>query len=244
MKKLLVLFIVATGLNINAQESVFLKLNYKKGDTFLVQQDVSQNMGAQGGLDMKMKMEMIVTKREKDTFHIKSKIKHIDMNMLQGGQVMTYDSSIKEEDLDPVGKMVKQQFDPMLSAAIFSKVTRNGEVISTKVEPLTPALEQFTKQNKGVNYPKDKVSVGSTWSDEVNEQGMSLKTIYTVAKIENGKVYIDVSGNVSGVDKGSINGNLIIDTKSGVQDSSNMTIFMSSNGMDIEIKTKSKMTKI
>jgi hypothetical protein len=107
MKKLLFLFVFATALNLTSQESILLRANYKKGDVLEVKMEQSQNMGAKGGLDMKMSMDMIVTSKDGDMLTTESRIKWINMNMLQGGMAMSYDSSMKEEDLDQTGKMMK-----------------------------------------------------------------------------------------------------------------------------------------
>jgi len=45
MKKLLLLFITATAINISAQESVVLRYNYQKGDTYQIKILMSQDMG-------------------------------------------------------------------------------------------------------------------------------------------------------------------------------------------------------
>jgi hypothetical protein len=73
-----------------------------------VKTEQSYNMSAKGGLDIKMSMEIIVTSKHGDIITSKSKIKSINMNMLQGGMDMSCDSSMKEEDLDRMGKMMKQ----------------------------------------------------------------------------------------------------------------------------------------
>jgi hypothetical protein len=41
-------------------------------------------MGAKGGIDMKMSMDMIVTSKDGDIITTESKIKRINMNMFQG----------------------------------------------------------------------------------------------------------------------------------------------------------------
>ena len=146
MKKLLFLFVFSTTFMVVAQESVLLRLNYEVGDVLLVEQNVSQNMGAQGGMDMKIEMDMTITGKVQEVFSTESKIKAVNMNMLQGGMVMSFDSSKDAADLDEMGKMMKQQFDPMMLATIFSKMSTKGEVLETKVEPATPAMDQFTKQ--------------------------------------------------------------------------------------------------
>ena len=93
MKKLLFLFVFSTTFMVVAQESVLLRLNYEVGDVLLVEQNVSQNMGAQGGMDMKIEMDMTITGKVQEVFSTESKIKAVNMNMLQGGMVMSFDSS-------------------------------------------------------------------------------------------------------------------------------------------------------
>ena len=145
-------------------------------------------MGAKGGLDMKMFMDTIVTSKDGDFITTESKIKWINMNMLQGGMAISYDSSMKEKDLDQPGKMMKQQFDPMMKSIIIAKMNTEGEISETKVEPSKHAMDQLTKQIKGVKYPNKEVTVGASWSDESSQQGMNVKTIYMVSKIEKGTV--------------------------------------------------------
>ncbi|WP_299012431.1 hypothetical protein [uncultured Polaribacter sp.] len=244
MKKLLFLFVFLSGLNVVAQKSVLLRANYAKGDVFVVQQDISQDMGVQGGLDIKMSMEMKVNEVIGDTIKTESQIKKINMNMLQAGQVMSFDSTMKEENLDQMGKMMKQQIDPMLKATIYSTLTKKGEVTNIKVEPMTPAMSQFVNQKQSIKYPEEKVSVGSTWSDENDMQGAATKMIFTVSKIENGKVYVNVSGNVTGAVQGVVKGNLEIDIATGVQDVANIEVAMGEEGAQTVVKTKSSTTKL
>ena len=244
MKKLLFFFVLVTAINATSQESVLLRANYKKGDVLTVKLEQSQNMGAQGGLDMVMAMDMIIASKEGDTITTESKIKSINMNMLQGGAVMTYDSSMKEEGLDEMGRMMKQQFDPIMKATIISKISTQGEILETKVEPSTPAMEMLIKQSKGVKYPKENVSEGSFWSDETNEQGMNVKTTYTVSKIEDGKVYVDIVGAVSGIGEGAVKGSLVIDIETGIQDTANIEMDIKTGGNDMKISTKTTTTKI
>ena len=244
MKKLLFLFVLVTAINVTSQESVLLRANYKKGDVLEVKMEQSQNMGAKGGVDMKMSMDMIVTSKDGDMLTTESKIKSINMNMLQGGMAMSYDSSMKVEDLDEMGKMMKQQFDPMMKSTIIAKVNSQGEILETKVEPSNPAMDQIIAQAKGVIYPNEEVLVGTSWSDVTSQQGMSVTSIYTVSKIENGKVYINITGAVTGMGEGDIKGDLVVDIETGIQDSASSEMAVNAGGMDMKISTKTTTTKI
>ena len=244
MKKLLFLFLLVTAINATSQESVLLRANYKKGDVLEVKMEQSQNMGAKGGVDMKMSMDMVVTSKDGDMLTTESKIKSINMNMLQGGMAMSYDSSMKDDDLDEMGKMMKQQFDPMMKSTIIAKVNSQGEILETKVEPSNPAMDQIIAQAKGVIYPNEEVLVGTSWSDVTSQQGMSVTSIYTVSKIENGKVYINITGAVTGMGEGDIKGDLVVDIETGIQDSASSEMAVNAGGMDMKISTKTTTTKI
>ena len=244
MKKLLFLFVLVTALSVTSQESVLLRANYKKGDVLEVKMEQSQNMGAKGGVDMKMSMDMIVTSKDGDIITTESKIKSINMNMLQGGVAMSYDSAMKEEDLDEMGKMMKQQFDPMMKSTIISKVNIQGEILETKIEPSNPATDQLTKQAKGVKYPSEEVSVGTSWSDVTSQQGMNVTSIFTVSKIENGKVYINITGSVTGMGEGDVKGDLVVDIETGIQDSVSSEMAINAGGMDMKISIKTTTSKM
>lgn len=244
MKKLLVLLLLITTFNVAAQKSVLLRANYNTGDKYLVNVDQSQNMGAQGGLDMKIVMDMSILNKEQDTLTAQTKIKSIVMNMLQGGQVMSFDSSTKDEDLDEIGKMMKQQFAPMMQANIITKMNTRGETLNVDVQPMTPGMEQFTKQSGSIKYPKEKISVGYSWTEDDTQNGMKITTVYTVSKIENGNVYLDVTGTVSGLGTGTVKGNTVIDIKTGMQSKANVEIVIDMNGSEMKISTKSTTTKI
>ena len=245
MKKLLFLFVLVTALSVTSQESVLLRANYKKGDVLEVKMEQSQNMGAKGGVDMKMSMDMIVTSKDGDIITTESKIKSINMNMLQGGMAMSYDSAMKEEDLDEMGKMMKQQFDPMMKSTIISKVNIQGEILEAKVEPSNPAMDQqLTKQAKVVKYPSEEVSVGTSWSDVTSQQGMNVTSIYTVSKIENGKVYINITGSVTGMGEGDVKGDLVVDIETGIQDSASSEMAINAGGIDMKFSTTTTMSKM
>jgi hypothetical protein len=236
--------VLVTAINATSQESVLLRANYKKGDVLEVKMEQSQNMGAKGGVDMKMSMDMVVTSKDGDMLTTESKIKSINMNMLQGGMAMSYDSSMKDDDLDEMGKMMKQQFDPMMKSTIIAKVNSQGEILETKVEPSNPAMDQIIAQAKGVIYPNEEVLVGTSWSDVTSQQGMSVTSIYTVSKIENGKVYINITGAVTGMGEGDIKGDLVVDIETGIQDSASSEMAVNAGGMDMKISTKTTTTKI
>ena len=243
MKRIITLFFVFASLCLHAQKSVLLRTNYNSGDKYVVIVETINNMGAQGGMNMKMTTDMFIANVNTDTISVESKVSNVTMDMLQGGMTMSYDSSAKEEDLDQMGKMMKQQLDPMLKAVIYTKMNKQGELLSTKVEPAVAGMDQFNKSGNIV-FPKEKISVGSTWSNETEDQGLKMVANYMVSKIENDTVFLTISGTVSGVGEGSVNGMAEIDSKTGSSKKSEINMTISVQGNEMKISTKSTMEKV
>ena len=216
MKKLLFLFLAITANTIFAQDEVLLRLNYENNATYSTKTIVSQEMGAMMSMEMTMDMEMEVTAVENENYDTKTKFTNMSMEMLQGGNLMTFDSSKSDEELDAAGKMMKSQMGPMLEAVIYSKVTTLGKASVVSIEPMIPGVEDIASQSSAVVYPKEAVKVGSTWTMFREEKGMKMDFLYTVQSISKENVLVDVSGEVSGMGSGKITGNVTIDRVSGI----------------------------
>ena len=245
MKKVLIALLVITSITTTAQESVLLRLNYTKGDSFLVTTESNQNMGSQGGMNMKMTMGMIVADVEQDNIKTESQITSIVMDMMQGGMTMSYDSNKNDEELDQMGQMLKSQFAPMMESVIYYTLDSQGNVIDTKLDPAIPGMEQMTNRAMStINYPKEKVSVGSSWTSENENQGMKMTTKYTVSSIADGLVTLDVSGDMSGVGTGTIKGKSTVEISSGMSNNSEIEITIATQGMNITGTTKTTVSKM
>jgi len=245
MKKVLIALLVITTLSATAQESVLLRLNYTKGDSFLVTTESNQSMGAQGGMNMKMTMGMIVADVEEEIIKTESQITSIVMNMMQGGMTMNYDSNKSDEELDQMGQMLKSQFAPMMEAVIYNTSDLQGNMIDTKLDPAIPGMEQITNRSMNtINYPKEKVSVGSSWTSENENQGMKMTTKYTVSSIADGLVSLDVSGDMSGAATGTIKGKSTVEISSGISNNSEIEITIATQGMNITATTKITVSKM
>ena len=245
MKKVLIALLVITSITTTAQESVLLRLNYTKGDSFLVTTESNQNMGSQGGMNMKMTMGMIVADVVEDNIKTESQITSIVMDMMQGGMTMSYDSNKNDEELDQMGQMLKSQFAPMMKSVIYNTLDSQGNVIDTKLDPAIPGMEQMTNRAMStINYPKEKVSVGSSWTSENENQGMKMTTKYTVSSIADGFVTLDVSGDMSGVGTGTIKGKSTVEISSGMSINSEIEITIATQGMNITGTTKTTVSKM
>ena len=244
MRKFILLALLTFSFTAAAQESVLLRLNYNQGDNYITSIELEQNMGEQGGMSMTMKMNSNVNSVDDELIMLESKIESIDMNMNLGGMVMDYDSNKSSEELDQMGQMMKSQFDPILRATIYNSVDRYGNVLEVKVEPTLPGMEQFTGNQNAINFPDEAVSVGSSWVSEADNQGMKIVTKYTVTSISDGMIYLDVSGDVSGIGVGTINGKSTVEISSGIQTNATIEMTISAQGIEMNMVTSSTMKKV
>ena len=245
MKRILIALLVITSLAVSAQESVLLRLNYTKGDSYLMTVETKQGLGAQGGVNMKMNMGVIVSEVSGDNVKTESKILSVAVDMMQGGMAMSYDSNKKDEELDQMGQMLKSQFDPMMNSIIYNSYDKLGNITETKVEPSVPGMNQLTEGSGSVIYPNEKISVGSSWSSNKDNQGTKTTTTYTVSQIKDGIVYLDITGNVSGAEgvDGAVKGSSEIEVSTGLAKKTSIEVAISNQGMDITINSNITMTK-
>ena len=245
MKRILIALLVITSLAVSAQESVLLRLNYTKGDSYLMTVESKQGMGAQGGVNMKINMGVIVSEVSGDNVKTESKILSVALDMMQGGMTMSYNSNKKDEELDQMGQMLKSQFDPMMNSIIYNSYDKLGNITETKVEPSVPGMNQLTEGSGSVIYPNEKISVGSSWSSNKGNQGMKTTTTYTVSQIKDGIVYLDITGNVSGAEgvDGAVKGSSEIEVSTGLAKKTSIEVAISNQGMDITINSNITMTK-
>ncbi|MDG2193749.1 MAG: DUF6263 family protein [Polaribacter sp.] len=243
MKKFFTLALLAITLISTAQESTLLRVNYKKGEAYTVAMDITQNMGTLSSMDMTMLADVAVTDVEGDVYSSEMKFTKIAMNMLSGGNLMSFDSDKSDDELDETGKMMKAQMGPMLKMVFFSKGNSLGKVLELKIEPDLPGASDMAKQFSGVIYPKEAVKVGSTWNLVKEEKGMKMGFVYAVKSISKDKVLLAVSGNISGMGEGTILGNMTIDRASGIALKSKIDMTMSISGQEVESTVNIAMKK-
>jgi len=166
-------------------------------------------------------------------YNVEMGIKRINMKMSQGGMEMSYDSNLGDEALDDMGKMMKTQFEPLMAAKIFTKMSHRAESLETIVEPEMPGMEQFTNNSGTVVYPKEAVKAGDSWTAEKMEKGMEMKFNYTVKSIEDSIVNVEISGTISQVAEGTISGIMEIERATGNVNSTNMDMIMNISGQEM-----------
>jgi hypothetical protein len=244
MKRILLALLVLTSITVAAQDAVLLRVNYHQGDTYQLNVESNASMGITGFMNSTMTMEMKINTVEDKLFKTETKLTSIAIDMAQGSMSMKYDTSMKAEELDDMGHMMKAQFDPMMNATIYASIDNLGTNLDTRIDPAIEGLEQFTQNAGAINYPLEKVAVGSTWTAQQEMQGMTMTIIYTVRSIADGTAILDITGDMVGTGTGTIKGNSSIDIKSGVQKNSELQLTISAQGMDVSTTVKTMMTKV
>ena len=243
MKKLVLLIITLIAVNLTAQQSVVLRYNYKKGDVHEIKMKMTQEMGAIMAQTTNTTMSQKTIAIKGDTIVNESKIDKMTMDMVQGGQVMNFDSSKKDDELDEMGKMMKSQMAPIFSAVITTKSNSLGDVLGVSVVPSIPQVEQMGKQNSSVVYPKEAVKVGSTWSSTKEESGMTMKMEYLVKTISEKEVVLSISGDISGMATGTILGDMTIEIATGLPANSNLQMKMNIQGQEMIMGVTGSITR-
>ena len=223
-----------------AQESALLRVNYEKGDQYLIAMQVTQGEA----MEMTMEMDLDIIATYDEIIESTMKIKRIKMMLIQDGQIMNFDSNMADDELDEMGKMMKQQFAPMLKAQIYSKITNRAEAIEMKMEPSVPGMDQLMNGSGNVIYPKEALKVGESWDAERTENGMKMNFIYTVAAINKATVDITISGTISLLAEGTISGDMEIDRNTGNVNDTTINLDMMVSGQQMTSKINMTSTKL
>ena len=221
-----------------AQESVVLRLNYNAGDKYLVSMNVNQGEM----MSVALEMDMDVKEVQDTIYKMEMGIKSMKMDMNQGGMPISYDSTLSEDELDEMGKVMHSQMSPMFSAIISTTMTNRAETIETTIDPPIQGMGDLTSNSSAVVYPKQALKVGDSWTANKMENGMDMKMTYTINSIESDVVNVDLSGTIELMAEGTISGNIVIDKDSGNVNSSSMVMDMKVQGqemkMDISMSSK------
>lgn len=240
MKKLLILFVMAFAINVAAQESVLLRLNYEKGDIYVM--SIKQSITTpQMDLDMNMTASMTVTNVSGGKFSSQTKFTKVVMDMMQGGMNISFDSSQSDDELDATGKILKSQLLPMLKSVISKKENKFGKVLEAVAEPTFQGSENAGESS--IIFPEKAIRVGDTWTMDRTTAGVDMHFIYTVKVISKKVVDLELSGKASGAGEGTIKGTMQIDRETGIVAKSSITTEISSAGQDVKTVATTSTTK-
>lgn len=227
-----VLFIVVTAM-VTAQESALLRVNYKKGETYLTKIKMKQDLSI---AETTMKMDMLTKVKEviDTTYKVEISFDKVLMEANQMGMSIKYDSSVKEEDMSMPAKGVHSRMKPMLTMIIGMNVNTFGKTSDMKFIKGEGNLEQVMQNNTAIEYPKEAVKVGTKWTQSSTSNGVKMNTNYTVKSITPTTVVLNVEGKASELATGTITGNVEINRKLGIPTKTEMVLDLETMGQKIK----------
>ena len=232
MKKILLvgLFLVSIGMT---AQSAKLRYDLKKGDKFLVELTLKQNMAPILSMDIDLGMILQATGKQGSDFETQYKISEVKMDVAAQGQNMTFDSKKKDSELTDEERKVKAEIEPALKMIVYQTLSSLGKVTSTKIEPQVQGAAAMVSQNQFlfIEYPTEAVKVGSSWDFGQNMNGVNTQTKYVVTKITNTEVYADITGSIQGTTDAKVGGKVIIDRGTGMMNSMIFDLSVGSTGM-------------
>lgn len=250
IKKIVTVFLLVASVSIAAQESVLLQYNFKKGDQYLIEMNLKQDMAPIMSMDIDLSMVMKSIGKDGNNLKNTYQIKRMKMLMGAQGQNIEFDSDAKDEDLSDEEKKMKAEIEPALKAIIYQTIDRTGKVVEQKMVPDVKGAMSLMNQNQFTNmeYPTTPVKVGSSWNYSQNMNGTNMKVKYTVTKITKENVFADITGEIEGVSGTeadvSIGGKTKIDRSSGMVVDMNFVMNMSASGMGIKMNVAMKSKKM
>ena len=99
IKKVATIFLLIASLSVAAQESAMLQYNFKKGDQYVVELSMKQDMTPIMNMDINLNMVMKALGKEGNNLKTSYQIKRMKMLMGAQGQDIEFDSDAKDEDL-------------------------------------------------------------------------------------------------------------------------------------------------
>ncbi|SNR15417.1 DUF6263 family protein [Tenacibaculum jejuense] len=226
-KKFIFLFLLSVySFNVLSQEKVLLRLNYKKGDQYETHVKMNQDMGSTVmKMEIKMKMKVEKPLENKTSYDTKSEFTYLETVIVNDGKKeIDYNSNMKEEELSEEGKKFRNNMAPFLNTKMFINIDGRGRPTLLKLEPEVKGVDQLTNQFQMVIYPEEPVSVGSSWTDTKNTNGVDVKLTYTIKEITTDKVFAELFGKIPLLPGSRIKGMLEIDRKTGVTLSSSFNM--------------------
>lgn len=250
IKKVATIFLLIASLSVAAQESAMLQYNFKKGDQYVVELSMKQDMTPIMNMDINLNMVMKALGKEGSNLKTSYQIKRMKMLMGAQGQDIEFDSDAKDEDLSDEEKKMKEEIEPALKAIIYQTIDKTGKVIEQKMVPEVKGAMSLMNQNQFTNmeYPTTPVKVGSSWDYKQNMSGTNMKVKYTVTKITKENVFADITGEIEGTSMAGaevkIGGKTKIDRKTGMVMNMNFDLNMSASGMGIKMNIAMNSKKI
>ncbi|RXP52324.1 hypothetical protein EC396_11775 [Lutibacter sp. HS1-25] len=226
------LFIFSTAFS---QKAIELKYNLNTNDKYNYTTETDQTIkfdanGIEMSMGMLMSMEMtyLITNKTDNDIALDGQIQRVQMSQSIMGMEINYDSNTPDNN-DPTVAAISEEFQKILNKSFQIVIDSQGKLNNMDLSNIVENKDISNNFYSGTNfviYPKNKINVGDSWDEEIStleKSEMKYNIKYTLLKTENNNATIGVEGIISAnkvndVDinlSGTVNGEMIIDTKTG-----------------------------
>lgn len=230
-----------------AQKKVNLTYKLEQGKTFEQITEVDQDIvfdanGQTMTLDQTITTKSVSTIESVDDGLLTIKSTMSAMRMAQSifGMEIIYDSEDESTQENPMAKKIGESIGKLIGASYSTIIDNKGNVQSYDLGEFAmndDMANNISSGNSFVVFPKEKISVGSTWEADIKplkESDMKVTSKYTLIKASKKSATIKVESIITANNiedeemkmDGTIVGEIIIDPKTGWTMESNMDMEM------------------
>ena len=207
---LIFLIVILTGCKSN--ESVLLRLKFKKDDEQPFAVSYKDKCGNVGYLDVRINASYTAdSDLTKDQYYLTAKVSSVkaDMNfdaLLMQNVELHYDSEQRLNDMGPAEREMNTKMDTVLSSYYDITVNSKGQITKPFTRIGKPIKQPFGAALVQLPFPDRKVKVGDSWTAEMENPlanaatrtiGGNMTFTYTVNDITKTNVIIDAQLDVN-----------------------------------------------
>ncbi|MGO1243109.1 MAG: hypothetical protein ACTIJ2_02225 [Sphingobacteriaceae bacterium] len=244
MKNIFVAVIAfCTGLTVHAQDAVAFKLNPEIGktqqSTIILKTDIDSPQPVV--IDVNMNATSTPTKIDEGNIVIETMINNVQMDMQSGMETVSYSS--EQEATDETSQLIEKQFKPLIGQTVTAWVSSQGKAVNTvlpEVGENTLSPSNFTSQF--LEFPDHAIRPGDSWetSNDVQDNPAIAKMLLkNTFKEQTAEGYLITSVGTlfdeQGAQKGAMQGEFLLDTKTFMPSSSTSTLEMEMEGTKISV---------
>ncbi len=258
------------SLSANAQKKIELKFKPENNSKYVISvatKSVISQMSMDINMNMNMDMNCAFTPQGENKL-MTAQYSNIGVDMDMMGQKVNLSSNGTDKNSEPLKKLTTKSFGCVIDKNGKVVKTVGVDSLATVFGANNPAASYFNEdaikssiEQSFSFYPDHAIAVGETWKNSVNivsNVKMKADITYTLEKVESNLAYIKIESTLAtdgqqkittnGMEvgmamQGTQNGNMVVDTKTGMFTTSNLTQDLkgtiSAMGQEIPMTVKS-----
>ncbi|MEM6515009.1 MAG: hypothetical protein AAF688_02420 [Bacteroidota bacterium] len=229
------------SLPILGQDSPQLKLNLKKGEVYHTTiTSINPN-----SLTKETTNHEIFTVKEADQneFLVELEISKIVIKTNNNGKPVNYDSSKNEAQMSPAEKALHSRIKPALNTVVSENINRQGLFSNRKRVSGQLNAQMASQKSNLIQLPNTPISIDSTWTQDNLNGNIEIQYTYLVTNINATTVYLECLGIPKSGLKGTVEGKIELDRKTGIPFKKDMKLDLDLNGQILKSDITITMNK-